>query len=119
MRVFTLILATMLFGYAAHLWLPWWIIAVVAMIISAAIGIRPWISFLTGFLAGFILWAMMALFMHQIGDKLLASRMAMLLGNTPVPALFGITGLLGGILSGLGALTGSLGRNILKTSSGR
>jgi hypothetical protein len=117
MKGLTLVLAIVLFGYAAHLWLPWWIIAVVAMVISAALRLRPRISFFGGFLAGFILWTGMALFLHQLGDKLLAGRIASLFGNMPVSVLFIVTGLLGGLLGGLGSLTGSLGSAIIKPST--
>lgn len=119
MKGLVLILATCLFGFAAHQWLPWWVIAAVPMVLSAALGLHALTSFLAGFSGAFLLWAGMAFWLHQSGDGLLADRMGMLLGGLPAEGMIAITGIIGGLLGGFGALTGTLGIQMLKSKNRR
>jgi len=112
MRVFVLFMAILLLGFAAHYFLPWWAVCGVALVVSAIAGLRPAPSFTAGFLAGALIWGSMAAWLHSRGDGLLAGRIGELLGGIGAPALIALTALLGGLLGGFGALTGSLGRRL-------
>lgn len=67
-----------------------------------------WISFGWGFLALFILWSGQALYIHCANDGLLSTRIAEMLGVGSPYLVILITGVLGGLVSGIATLTGSL-----------
>ncbi len=112
MRAFVLFIAIVLLGFAAHQFLPWWAVCGAAVLASAVAGLRPAPSFVTGFAAAAVLWGGMAAWLDSRGDGLLSDRIGELLGGAGAPALIALTALLGGLLGGFGALTGSLGRRL-------
>jgi len=73
-------------------------------------------SFLAGLLAGFLLWAGMALYANTMNVGLLAEKMGQLFQGLSVNQLFLVTGLIGGLLIAFGALTGSLARTLGRSS---
>jgi len=111
------ILLISLIGFGANQIFPWWIIAVVGMIIGAILNLSGWKSFCYGFLGVALLWSLLALFQNNANDGLLASRIATLLGDLNEVTLILATAIIGGIVSGLGTATGSLGRQIFTHSS--
>ena len=109
MKIITAILLTAFLAYVIGIYttVPWWSFAFSSLIISIAIHQRPWKAFLSGFLGLFLLWAGMA-FLKDIGNEhILSVKVAQILplgGSTFVLIL--VTGLVGGLVSGLSALTG-------------
>lgn len=100
-------------SFLLELFLPWWIIAVVAFAVTYFIKQNSFAAFLSGFVAVFLSWLVYAYILSGVNDNLLASKVAALLplhGN--VNLLFLVTGLIGGLVSGFGALTGSLAGKI-------
>jgi len=98
-----------LLSFAACLYLPWWSIAIVAFVVTAIIMQHPGRAFLCGFIALFLLWALISLWLSSNNDHLLAHKMSLVILQTDSPALLIlVTGLIGGITAGLGALAGSL-----------
>ncbi len=64
MKFFISILITALLSFVAGIFLPWWTIAPAALIVAMCIHQSPFRSWLTGFLALFLLWG------HSgIGDR--------------------------------------------------
>ena len=95
-------------AYLLNLFLPWWSIAIPGLIFGYFLNEKPFSSFGWGFLALFLLWGGQALYIHLANDAILSSRIAeMLQLGSPLLVVL-ITGLLGGLVSGLAALTGSL-----------
>ena len=102
-----------LLSFAACLYLPWWSIALVAGIISILIPQRPATSFATGFLALFGLWSVFALLVSVGNGHLLAQKIAVLMFKTGSPYLLVFaSGLIGALVAGFGALTGSFARRL-------
>lgn len=111
MKFIVSVLLIALIAFVAGIFLPWWSIALAGFVVAIVIPQRPFRSFLTGFLAIFLLWIALALWIDQANQGILLQRVAALfkLGNSSW-LLFLITGLLGGILGGLASLTGSFVR---------
>lgn len=88
---------------------PWWSIAPIAFGVSYLLRLKPGMGFLAGFLALFILWGGMAMKIDFSNEHILSSRIAVLF---PLKGhyflLFLITGLVGGLVAGFGALSGAL-----------
>lgn len=108
MKFFISILLIALLSFAACLYLPWWMIAIAGFIVSACIPQRSGTAFLSGFFAGFLLWAGMSFWISSTNDHLFAHKISILILKTDnIYVLIAATGLIGGMVAGLGALTGS------------
>ena len=102
----TLLIA--LLSFVSGLYLPWWGFALAAFLVSALIPQRPGISFLAGFLGLFILWTLLSWSMDAPNNSILSKKIAVLLplgGSTVLLIL--ITALVGALVGGGAALTGS------------
>ena len=100
-------------SFALGLYLPWWSVAIAAFAVTALIHQRAGISFMAGFIAVFLLWFLMATVIDIRNQHILARKLAFLLplgGNTFLLLL--ITALVGGIVGGSSALTGSYLRRL-------
>lgn len=95
-------------------WLPWYALVAAALLVGALFRLGAGGSFAAGFLAGFLLWGGYAWYLDNRNGGLLSARMGELFGGLPGAALLAATALLGGLLAGLGALAGSLGRAALR-----
>jgi hypothetical protein len=119
MKFFISIVLTSILAFAAGLQLPWWFIAVAAFIAALSIPQKSGKAVLAGFLGIFLLWVVLAFVIKNKGGDLITTQTAYLLkikGNTIL--LIFVTGLIGGLVGGLGALTGSMGRKLIsKTQS--
>lgn len=113
MKLIVSILLTALLSFALSLYLPWWIIAAAAFVVAAAIHQNPWKAFLSGFLALFLLWTIMAWWLSTANNNILAGKISMVVLNNDSPVLLMlITGLIGGLVAGFAALSGSLARKL-------
>jgi len=102
----TLLIA--LLSFLSGLYLPWWGIALAAFLVSVVIPLRPGLSFLSGFLALFLLWALLAWSMDAPNNSILSVKIAQILplgGSTVLLIL--ITAFVGALVGGGAALTGS------------
>jgi hypothetical protein len=108
MKVFVSILLIALLSFAASLYIPWWwIIAVIACIVSVCLSLTPAQAFLSGFLGVFILWLVMVLWISVNNDEILARRISLLILQMDNPVLlYFATAFIGGLVGGLGALAG-------------
>ncbi|MEO6684013.1 MAG: hypothetical protein ABIN48_14410 [Ginsengibacter sp.] len=97
-----------LLSFAACLYFPWWSIAIVAFVVSALIHQKPVVSFLGGFFGIFLLWSILSFYISYNNEHILAHRVSLLILKNDSPFLLVlITGLIGGIVAGFAALTGS------------
>lgn len=95
-------------AYLLNLFLPWWSIAIPGLFYGWWFNKNAGTSFVLGFLALFLLWGGQALYIHVANDGILSTRIAeMLQVGSPYLVVL-ITGVLGGLVSGLATVTGSL-----------
>jgi hypothetical protein len=90
---------------------PWYSFVFVVALIGWLITLKPLASFAAGFVGLFVLWMLLALLKDIPNNHILSSKVAQLLplgGSSTL--LIIITGIIGGLLGGLGALTGSYGK---------
>jgi hypothetical protein len=86
-----------------ELFMPWWTVALAAAIGGYLISSRA--NFLAGFLAVSILWLVTTLTIHFSAGAPLTERVAAIF-SLPVPALFAVTCLIGGLVGGFAAMAG-------------
>ncbi len=108
MKLIVSLLLTALLSFVAGLYFPWWSIALAALLSALLVHQRAGKAFLAGFLGVFLLWAALAWWIDQKNQHYLSHKIAQLLplgGNSLLLIL--VTALLGGLVGGFGALTGS------------
>jgi hypothetical protein len=112
MKFIVSILLTALLSFTAGLYLPWWSIAVCAFVVSILILQRPLRAFFAGFAGVFLLWLIFALIIDSSNEHILSSRIASIfpLGGISFVLIL-ITALIGGLVAGMAALSGSYLRN--------
>ena len=110
-------IAIIILSFVASLYFPWWVISIVAFAISFIIPLKAGISFVSGFMALFILWASIAFWISSSNENILAHKISMIILKQDSPVLLIIiTGIVGGLVSGLAALSGSYLRNLIYTT---
>jgi hypothetical protein len=108
MKFFSASLITAFLSYVGGLYMGWWIIAVAAFAVAAFIPQKPLHSFLAGFIALFLLWGLLAVYIDAKNEHILAPKIAELLFKTSSNWLvIGLTAFIGGVVAGLAALTAS------------
>lgn len=116
MKFIVSVILTALIAFALGLNFSWWTVAVAALLVAFAIPQKSAIAWLSGFLGIFLLWAILAFWIKtKGGGDLIAGQVSRILplgGNQAMLVL--VTGLIGGLVGGFAALTGSLGRKLLK-----
>lgn len=107
MRFVVAILLTALLSFICSLYFEWWVIAIVAFVVSIIVKQKAWKAFLAGFVAIFLLWASLAEWMDSANGSLLSKKIASLLplGGSSILLIL-ITGLVGGLVGGFAALSG-------------
>lgn len=110
MKFFFQLLAIMALTFLLELFLPWYYIAVAAFVGGYVLKSRA--NFLAGFLAIAILWCLYAWLQTNTGASApsndLAERTAHIFTLPGKELLILITGVIGGMVAGFAALTGSL-----------
>lgn len=113
MKFIVSLLLIMLLSFVASLYMDWWCIALVAFIVAACIHQKPGKAFLTGFIALFLLWGVMAWWIDSKNEHVLSQKVAMLIGlGSSSFLLVLVTALIGAVVAGLGALSGSYLRRV-------
>ena len=117
MKFIVSLLLIMLLSFAACLYFPWWSIAIVAFIVAALIPQGTGKSFFTGFLALFLLWGGLSFWISNNNDHILAHKVSLLILKIDSPYLLMLaTVLIGGVVAGFAAMTGSFLRKKKVTS---
>ena len=99
---------TALFAFISGLFLPWWGIAIISFLVAILVHQKAGKAFLAGFLGVFLLWAALAWWIDMKNNGLLSKKIASVLplgGNAILLIL--VTGFIGGLVAGLGAMSGS------------
>ena len=108
MKFIVSILLIALLSVAACLYLPWWSIGIVAFIVAALIPQKPFKSFLTGFIALFLLWGLLSWYISSNNNHLLAHKVSLVILKTDSPFILIIaTAIIGALVAGFAALSGS------------
>ncbi len=110
MKLITSIVLTILLSFAAGLFsfMPWWGFVVAAFIVAVAVHQKPWKAFLSGFIALFALWFVLAVIKDTPNQHILSTKVASILPlGGSYWALIAITAFIGALLAGMAALTGS------------
>ena len=98
--------------YVAELFFPWWIIAVCAFVVNLFLPTKGFNAFLSGFLGVGLLWLLFAWLIDLNTSSLLSDKVARLFELSNTSVLVAATGLVGGLVGGFAAMSGSLFRNL-------
>ena len=108
MKFIISLLLIILLSFVSCLYFPWWSIAIVSFVVVALIPQKPVLAFLCGFGALFLFWSLLSLWISSNNDHVLAHKVSVLFLKMDSPfLLILVTGLIGGLVAGLGALTAS------------
>ena len=109
MKLLIATILTALLSFIAGIYIPlWWFFAVVALLVALLIHQRGGKAFLAGFLALFILWFVLAFWIDTANGGILSVKIASLLplgGSKWLLMIF--TAVIGGLVAGFAALSGS------------
>ncbi len=120
MRFILAFIGIMVLSWLTGLVLPWWNIALVSFILAVLIRQKPFPAFVCAFLAVFILWFALSYRIDLHNDHILSARMALLIFKKESPLLIiTLSAFTGGLVAGMGSLTGSLLPSGKKRSWGR
>lgn len=104
------IITIILLGLLVHQFTPWWSIVMVTALVGGIFNQHAGKSFLIGFIGVFLLWGIAAYQLDAANESILSTRMEAIIGANMIL----VTALLGGLLGGMGALTGTLGQRLFK-----
>lgn len=107
MKLIAKIVLMITLTFLCQLFLPWWVIVVVTFLVALFLNSNtPWNAFLSGFTSIAFLWIAVAWWIDIDTDSILTLKVAGLFQlNSGVFIIF-ITGFIGGLCGGMGALTG-------------
>ena len=114
MKFFIGVTGLIIAGFVIQSYIEWWSIAIIALILGAWLNISSLKSFLFGFLGVFLLWGGYAALINAGNAGILATKIGAIFGGLSPTALILVTGVLGGIVGGFSALTGKLGRALIR-----
>ncbi|MDW3192870.1 MAG: hypothetical protein R8G66_10915 [Cytophagales bacterium] len=112
MKILLRIILIGLVAYFVPYVLPWWTLAFFAMIIGFVISGHALNSFISGFLGGGAVWLVLAWMIDNETQSVLSNRIVQLFPVNEVIYLIIATGLIGGLISGFGMVTGTSFRQI-------
>ena len=109
MKFLVALLLTSMLSFLAGIYIGWWwFFAVIAFVVALLVHQKAGKAFASGFLGLFLLWGGLAYWIDVKNESILSSKIAELLpldGSSFL--LVVVTGLIGGIVAGLAALSGS------------
>ena len=115
MKFLVSVILTALLAFIGGLWLPWWSIALAAFIVSLLVYQSAGKSFSAAFLGLFLLWGGLAWWIDMQNHGILSKKIASVLplnGNPTMLIL--VTALVGALVAGAAAVTGSFLRSASK-----
>src|SRR6478672_4890728 len=108
MKFIISIILTILLSFCACLYFPWWSIAIAAFLVAALIPQPALASFVTGFIALFLLWGILCFWISTNNNDILAHRVSLLIFKTDNPFLLILSSaFIGALVAGFAALTAS------------
>ncbi len=110
------LIAVVIAAFTMQFVLPiWWCTALICGLIAALIGIAPWKSLIYAFIGVFLVWGGLGYYMDAANEGILSGKMAELFKIDGGLLLILITAFIGGFTGGLGAMTGSLFRQLFQS----
>lgn len=112
MKFFVAIILTSLLAFISGLFLPWWGIAITSLLVAVVVHQKAGKAFLSGLLGVLLLWAGLAWWTDMKNNGVLSEKIATVLplgGNSILLIL--VTGVIGGLVAGLAAMSGSYVRS--------
>ena len=107
--------AILVLGAITQLLFPWWISAVVAFWVGFWIADSPQRSYLYGFASMLLMWSIFAGFQSSANGGLITTAFSNVFGGKVSGGqLIWLTGLIGGLVGGFSAMSGTLLRQIFK-----
>lgn len=108
----TLLIAAI--GFPLQLFFPWWSIAILAALLGFVLKFENslW-SYMAGFLGVALLWGIYAMYLDMGNAHILSTKMGNLFGKLSSSSMILLTALIGGIVGGFAAATGTLGKKLL------
>ena len=112
MKFLVAIILTGLLAFISGLFLPWWCMAVTALLVALLVHQKAGKAFLSGFLGLFLLWAALAWWIDLKNNGILSVKIASILplGGSSILLIL-VTGLIGGLVAGFAAMSGSFLRS--------
>lgn len=99
-------------GNVAHLGGPWWSVVLVSALALLLFPMGPARALAVGTVAGTMLWWLNALWIHLANGEGLAGKIGQVFQGLQGLHLLAAAALLGGLLGGMGALTGTYARTL-------
>jgi hypothetical protein len=110
MKLISAIVLTAFLAYVLGIYstIPWWSFVVTSFVVALAVHQKPGKAFLSGFAGLFLLWTVLSFMKDAANDHLLSQKVAQILplGGSYIVLIL-VTGIIGGLVSGLAALSGS------------
>jgi hypothetical protein len=108
MKFIASILVTAILSFVICLYMDWWAIAIAAFLVAVLIHQKPLSSFLTGFVALFLLWGILSWWIDMKNQHVLSHKIAALLPfGGSVFLMILVRALIGALVAGFAALAGS------------
>lgn len=99
-------------GNLGHFGLPWWTLVPIAALAGWLFPTTAGKVFSAAFASGLLLWYLNAFLLDNANAGALSAKVGQLFQGLKSWQLLFVTGLMGGILAGLGALTGRFARDV-------
>lgn len=108
MKFVTSIVLTALLAFISGLFLPWWGMAITSLLVAVLVHQKAGKAFLSGLLGVFILWAGLAWWIDMKNNNILSAKVASILplGGSSIGLIL-FTGIIGGLVAGMAAMSGS------------
>lgn len=108
MKVILQILSTAGLSYFVQQFFPWWSVPISAAIVAMLISNSKLSAFWGGFAGISLLWMIQATLIDMQTESILSQKILPLFHLTSMSSLIIATGLIGGFIGGMGALTGHI-----------
>jgi len=108
MKFIVATLLTAFLSFLGGLQFEWWIIGVAAFLVAVLVHQKAGKAFLSGFLGLFLLWGVLAWWINTKNNGILAAKVAQILplDGSKIVLIF-LTAIIGALVAGLAALSGS------------
>ncbi|PRY88429.1 hypothetical protein [Mongoliibacter ruber] len=93
---------------------PYWVLMLLVSLLAIAINPRPWPAFFAAGFAFGLTWFVLTIWISVQSESNLPEQMAVLMGVKSDNFLWLVTGILGYLIGGFSAMTGSLFRKIFE-----
>lgn len=111
-NAFYILIFVLVLGNLSHFGLPWWVLVPLAAVSGWLFPTTGGKAFSAAFVGGLLLWCANAFLLDSANGGVLSARVGQLFQGLKGWQLMSVAGIMGGILAGLGALTGLFARHV-------